>query len=319
LFTLDLRMAEHYIFLRTTYNGRSSDSNTIKLEVADLQNNVASFKQKTAQLVGFSPAEIDMFYCGRILKDSIALSAYNIQSGVTLLVTNKLPSSVQLSPEPFDAADLQKVSSAIRIRHQRNFQEALEKTVSNSATIDRIVQKNSQLASDHIAIALLQDADLLMLTLTDSTARLRVFEAHPALGNGVVELMEIVGKELNKSSSSASATSRRQYNMDRMDSEDEPEDDEMEVNSNQPAVMPAAVAGQPITTDFFQQAMLAATGLALPTPAAAPAAPPVVVTEAQLQQLRDMGIYDEELARRALQASNGDLQAALEIIFGDDM
>jgi len=32
-----------------------------------------------------------------------------------------------------------------------------------------------------------------------------------------------------------------------------------------------------------------------------------------------MGITDEALARRALEVSGGDIQAALEFIFGDDM
>ncbi|XP_049339249.1 ubiquitin-like protein 7b isoform X4 [Astyanax mexicanus] len=36
---------------------------------------------------------------------------------------------------------------------------------------------------------------------------------------------------------------------------------------------------------------------------------------AEMQQLRDMGIRDEDLALRALQATDGDLQAALELIF----
>ena len=39
--------------------------------------------------------------------------------------------------------------------------------------------------------------------------------------------------------------------------------------------------------------------------------------QTQLQQLRDMGISDENVARRALTATGGDLQAALELIFGD--
>lgn len=39
--------------------------------------------------------------------------------------------------------------------------------------------------------------------------------------------------------------------------------------------------------------------------------------QTQLQQLRDMGITDEALARRALQATGGDLQAALDMLFGD--
>ena len=34
-------------------------------------------------------------------------------------------------------------------------------------------------------------------------------------------------------------------------------------------------------------------------------------------QLKDMGITDEHVARQALQATGGNLQAALEILFGD--
>ena len=37
--------------------------------------------------------------------------------------------------------------------------------------------------------------------------------------------------------------------------------------------------------------------------------------QSQMQQLRDMGIQDEELMLRALQATEGDIQAALELIF----
>ena len=39
--------------------------------------------------------------------------------------------------------------------------------------------------------------------------------------------------------------------------------------------------------------------------------------QTQLQQLREMGISDENVARQALTATGGDLQAALDFIFGD--
>ncbi|XP_066541417.1 ubiquitin-like protein 7b [Hoplias malabaricus] len=70
----------------------------------------------------------------------------------------------------------------------------------------------------------------------------------------------------------------------------------------------SGTAGTPVTSSVFSQALqqaLQATG----------------VTslqgrwQSQMQQLRDMGIRDEELALRALQATEGDLQAALELIF----
>lgn len=70
----------------------------------------------------------------------------------------------------------------------------------------------------------------------------------------------------------------------------------------------SVAAGTPVTTSLFSQALqqaLQASGV-----------PSLQGRwQAQMQQLRDMGIRDEELALRALQATDGDLQAALELIF----
>uniref|UniRef100_A0A452RA91 Ubiquitin-like protein 7 n=1 Tax=Ursus americanus TaxID=9643 RepID=A0A452RA91_URSAM len=67
-------------------------------------------------------------------------------------------------------------------------------------------------------------------------------------------------------------------------------------------------SGTPITNDLFSQALqhaLQASGQ------------PSLQSQwqPQLQQLRDMGIQDDELSLRALQATGGDIQAALELIF----
>ncbi|KAL2076726.1 hypothetical protein ACEWY4_027677 [Coilia grayii] len=62
-------------------------------------------------------------------------------------------------------------------------------------------------------------------------------------------------------------------------------------------------AGTPVTSDLFSQALQQALQ-------AQPGR-----WQSQMQQLRDMGIQDEELMLRALQATNGDIQAALELIF----
>lgn len=67
-------------------------------------------------------------------------------------------------------------------------------------------------------------------------------------------------------------------------------------------------SGTPITNDLFSQALqhaLQASGQ-----------PSLQIQwQPQLQQLRDMGIQDDELSLRALQATGGDIQAALELIF----
>ncbi|XP_026863777.1 ubiquitin-like protein 7b [Electrophorus electricus] len=70
----------------------------------------------------------------------------------------------------------------------------------------------------------------------------------------------------------------------------------------------SVAAGTPVTSNLLSQALqqaLQASGVASLQGR----------WQTQMQQLRDMGIRNEELAVRALQATDGDLQAALELIF----
>uniref|UniRef100_A0A8C1D0Y6 Ubiquitin-like protein 7 n=1 Tax=Cyprinus carpio carpio TaxID=630221 RepID=A0A8C1D0Y6_CYPCA len=67
-------------------------------------------------------------------------------------------------------------------------------------------------------------------------------------------------------------------------------------------------AGTPITNDLFNQALQQALQVSSMSSLNNQ-------WQSQLQQLRDMGIRDEELILRALQATGGDIQAALELIF----
>ncbi|KAI4872121.1 hypothetical protein NFI96_031071, partial [Prochilodus magdalenae] len=67
-------------------------------------------------------------------------------------------------------------------------------------------------------------------------------------------------------------------------------------------------AGTPITNDLFNQALQQALHVSSISSLQSQ-------WQSQLQQLRDMGIQNEELILRALQATGGDIQAALELIF----
>ncbi|KAM9825896.1 ubiquitin-like protein 7b isoform 1-T2 [Syngnathus typhle] len=71
---------------------------------------------------------------------------------------------------------------------------------------------------------------------------------------------------------------------------------------------PPMTAGTPVSNDLFSQALqqaLQATNMSSLQGR----------WQSQMQQLRDMGIQDEDLMLRALQATDGDIQAALELIF----
>ncbi|CAJ1049052.1 ubiquitin-like protein 7b [Xyrichtys novacula] len=75
--------------------------------------------------------------------------------------------------------------------------------------------------------------------------------------------------------------------------------------SSSVAPMPA---GTPVSNDLFSQALQQALQASNMTALQGR-------WQSQMQQLRDMGIQDEELMLRALQATDGDIQAALELIF----
>lgn len=299
---------------------RQAVSSGVRHEIDDieLEENVSVLRAKAAALLQLTVEEIELVYCGHVLCDDASLASCGISSGSNVLALKKrhlLEPSSKAGPQ-FDSAAMQQLSTAVKIRTHRNFRPTLETILSNPMTVQKLIQNNHRLAADPIAIALIRDADLLMMTLSDSTSRMRVFEAHPALCDAVVELMNVVGKDLNKTP--ATTASRQQYNLDRMDAEDEmSEEDEAgdtEINSNVLINVPRDQRQNVITADFFRQAILAATT----TGASASLTTATVVTDERLQQLRDMGITDDALARQALEASGGDVQAALGFIFGDD-
>ncbi|XP_012993352.1 ubiquitin-like protein 7 isoform X2 [Esox lucius] len=78
-----------------------------------------------------------------------------------------------------------------------------------------------------------------------------------------------------------------------------------------PSGGPPMPAGTPVSNDLFSQALQQA----LQASSMSSMSSLQGRWQSQLQQLRDMGIQDEELMLRALQATDGDIQAALELIF----
>ncbi|KAL1256429.1 hypothetical protein QQF64_011974 [Cirrhinus molitorella] len=71
---------------------------------------------------------------------------------------------------------------------------------------------------------------------------------------------------------------------------------------------PSGVSGAPVSSGLFSHALqraLQSSGVSSPQGR----------WQTQMQQLRDMGIQNEEIALQALTATNGDLQAAIELIF----
>ncbi|XP_014667942.1 PREDICTED: ubiquitin-like protein 7 [Priapulus caudatus] len=217
--------------------------------------------------------------------------------------------------------------------------------LANPKVMANICASTPGLASNPIALGILHDPVLVEL-LADPTNIQRTIDMHPELYLAIVALASAINEETATAASAGAGPSGSRtdaYSLDRM-SDDDDDVAAASAQASQPitssqlasALASATASGatsQPggvITTDLFHQAMQQALGLA-PGEANAdsemgqvPHGPPTSgqpqsehEREVQLQTLRDMGITDDAISRRALEVTNGDVQAALELIFGD--
>nr|KAF6389351.1 ubiquitin like 7 [Myotis myotis] len=213
--------------------------------------------------------------------------------------------------------------------------------LSNKESLDQIIVATPGLSSDPIALGVLQDKDLFSV-FADPNMLDTLVPAHPALVNAIVLVLHSVAGSTplpGADSSSRSTPSSSYRDMPGGFLFEGLSDDEDDFHprarsmpsSSTPNSRPAslgysgAAGPRPITQSELATALaLASTPESsshTPTPgtqhALQASGQPSLQSQwqPQLQQLRDMGIQDDELSLRALQATGGDIQAALELIF----
>uniref|UniRef100_T1J358 Ubiquitin-like protein 7 n=1 Tax=Strigamia maritima TaxID=126957 RepID=T1J358_STRMM len=296
-----------------------------------LSDEVRLLKQEIAQRLTVTPFDIELIYCGRCLNDKHTLESQNISSGATVHVLRSLNQSKQesssahkMEPNEFRQLVLDLRTAVMNPAYRQTIHR-----LSKPEVFENILAATPGLAEDPIAIAILQDPDLIMQMVEPNTIN-RVVEAHPALASAASHVAAAVHEESTGSASSAHAlASAYLYSLDALSDDDEdmahfdrtdglPFGVFPQITQAQLASALAAVGSTPgtsggsnnsvITHELFSQAMEQAI-----------TATSQEGNEAQLQQLRNMGINDEALSLRALEMTNGDVHAALELIFGDFM
>jgi len=311
-----------------------------RIESVDLTSDVCALRSKICNNLTLISQDVELVYCGRHMNDSKLLSYYDITPGCTVHVLKKVASDPPVV-ERLD--DVQQITKALkRILKSRASRHVLERLLGNEDMIIKLLDATPSLGYDPLALAMFQDKEMLMLTTAmDKDSLQRLLEAHPSLGHAALHLVSSINEEVRQATSSTVAppSSRRVlYNLDEMSDEEEEEEEEEEGNNFRPAVPPSgsqqtgtSTGERQITSDFFRQAMQMAmsssdtqssststmSAQSAPQQQGTSQQPQQHVTEAQLQQLRDMGITDEAVARRALEMTGGDIQLALEFIFGD--
>ncbi|XP_067829610.1 ubiquitin-like protein 7a isoform X2 [Heptranchias perlo] len=279
-----------------------------------------------------APELIELVYCGRKLKDEQTLDFYGIQAGSTIHVLKKSWPEPEQKTEPVDQAAAAREFRVLQaaLHASPAYREAVFKMLGNKESLDQIIVATPGLSNDPIALGVLQDKDLFVL-FTDPSLLDTLISSHPALVNAMVLVLHSVtgAAPLPTAASNSRNIPSRSYSevpggflFDGLsDDEDEfqqntrPIPSSSNASGSRPATLgySGSVGPRPITQSEL------ATALALASTPESSAATPTTGAQnqwqPQLQQLRDMGIQDGELSLRALQATGGDIQAALELIF----
>ncbi|XP_078740881.1 ubiquitin-like protein 7 isoform X1 [Lampetra fluviatilis] len=285
-----------------------------------LQHSALAAKEVIARKIDVAPVLIDLVFCGKRLQDSQSLESCGVRPGATVHVLRRAWPEPTARPEPVDKVEAQR---ALRFLHSAiasslTHREAIFKTLNSKESLDQLVVATPGLSNDPIALGVLQDKDLFML-FADPSLLDKLIASHPALVNAMVLLLHsIVGSTplTGSGASTRQRTTSASYDIPGGFAFDGLSDDEEgEQSQASTATSPGFGAAQPSTStgairpEIFTHALqhaLRANNL--------PSAQPTQ-WRAQLQQLRAMGIHDDGLSLRALQATGGDIQAALELIF----
>ncbi|KAK2151031.1 hypothetical protein LSH36_378g01032 [Paralvinella palmiformis] len=302
-------------------------SSKINMNDVNLNGKVKEFRNRASRLLDFPVHEIGK------------------NGSIVHVLKRSDPVEQESKPEPMDSVSIQEVVTALQAALMNPaHRNTVENMMSRPETIDSLIAATPGLDRDPIALAMLQDAELLAI-VADQDLIHRVIERHPCLSHAAMMVAAAVSEENTRMSNQTAAVSSGTYSLDQMSDED---DDGVGSSALRPPTQPittsqlaaalAAAGGGPpimplsdqnqsssssghpprpiITPDFLQQAVLQAAGNSLEG-SSAPTQEEYVVSEVALQQLHDMGITDEAQARQALIMTSGDIEAALEILFGD--
>ena len=359
-----------------------TDTDLIKIDLDDTpSSSVSKLYESAASKLGPN-SKFNLVCYGRILEPSQILAHYGIHDSSVVYAYQKpdikLPSDTPSTPEEaegIDPRELSRISIPIKTAiNQHDFIALIEKLKENRENRENLISATIGLGEDPVAMAILQDIDLLHLCTQPDNIQ-KVLGKYPSLATAAACLAAQYHEEHRGTSLFTTRLGRRHgYSMDEMDDYDGPESADanggpsetgaatahadstalrellsqalmMANQSNNPqnirppgANLPRQYAPntqQPaeITPQMLQNALQAVTANFQPliapnassatssTPSTTPAAPPPPRPtrdwSRELEQMREMGLTDERLCIQALEATSGNVDAAVNLIFAN--
>ncbi|XP_071571698.1 ubiquitin-like protein 7 [Temnothorax americanus] len=341
----------------------------ITLSGVNLKTKVETLKQEAAERWNLPKDSFEFIYCGLVLEDDATVESIGLKNGSMVhALQKKEPESSILNKHISEDCILQLASAFKSFNETPAFRSALHRLSKRPEVIDNIISSSPGLHEDAVAIAMLQDPDLMAHFIDVDTVR-RIAELHPVLIEAAQNIAAAVHEEAHNAASSGSSsssvassqpTTARSYSMDSMSLEEEMARDIAHFFATQPVndsnlrfpnALPAANSQRPdnppsstsesanqppaenqstgvITSQMFMEAMrqaALATNSNPQQPVTSPAtslspvlplfSPPINDLQRQLAQMHEMGLQDDTVNIQALQFTNGDVQAAIELVF----
>lgn len=320
----------------------------ISVDSVDLTGNTSQLKYEISKKLAVPSNQLDIIYGGRCMKDEETLASYGVKAGVTLHVLKRADDSdcnMKVSAM-MDVDDVAHLCLLLGTPLKRTAYRNIVSNLSKPEYFENIVAATPGLASDPIALGLLQDLDLLVHCADDATFQ-KIVDKHPtlveALNHIAADVYSETGALLEQKPTAAPAASL--YSLDGLS-----DDEEMDSSQSDDLGAPGTSSMQDqqvfpgITSAQLASALAAASTSGtnqgngtlatgdVPSEGTSQSTSRVITPEmfshamqqalgnnaqSQLQQLRDMGIMDDVVSLRALEITGGDVQAALELIFGD--
>ncbi|KAL4227532.1 Ubiquitin-like protein 7 [Mactra antiquata] len=294
----------------------SENSGKKRIDGVDIAANVDNLKEKIVDNLKITDKKFNIIYCGQCLKENASLESYGIKSGSTVhLIPDSGSINMEAKKSDISNTEIRQLLSLLQTTLKSPaYKHTVENIVNSPDLLHNIVKDIPGLNDSPSTISIFMDSELLAVLAHPGNIR-RLIEAHPCLPQLANKISEAIKSAEKSGDFSRSSTGT--YSLDDLSDDDEDSagpSNGQAITANQLAAALAAatggsspanesrpITGNIITSDFFQQAIQQAQMGAMTS---------------QVQQMREMGITDENAARQALQATNGDLQAALDLLFG---
>ncbi|CAH0554011.1 unnamed protein product [Brassicogethes aeneus] len=324
----------------------SNQLKRIKIENVNLDGKVEEFKSVAKKNLGGNH-DIELSYCGVIMEDENTLSSYGVTPGVIVYGLEKKKPLIEVPKKKYTEVDVQQIVVAFKsFTMSSGYRNALQR-LSRVEVLDKIKAAIPGLGDDPVALAIIQDPELIVHMSDPDTVR-KVSETHPVLIEAANYIAAHIREEHTMNPLQAGTSTGYSYSLEALSDDDDLDSDTnmqqhpLSRNSSYNAITAAQLAaaianatntafntnsaGMPttpsgsslITNEMFNSAMQHAF-----TTASEPSYPmPMTPTEdirtrlqPQLQQMHELGLLNDMVNVRALQVTGGDVQAAIELVF----